>query len=196
VDRFFIGDPFSRFENWLNCCCHKRRNLDLDLGSRIDQAGKIKQRRWREVSAKRFTPCGADSCGCRFKFATAGQIPCQADNVLGACPRLREQLDDPPQRHADLRCHIAGRIFALVIASGLACKHDPSSGTIEHNAVGEAARFRPSCRLQYHHDQVLHTLGGRSPIRRFGRSNSGASVTPIGSALTDGNVSPREIEQR
>jgi hypothetical protein len=54
--------------------------------------------------------------------------------VLGTGPRLRQQSDDPSQRRPDLRGHI-GLIFALVVASGLAGKHDPSAGIVDGDAV-------------------------------------------------------------
>ena len=65
---------------------------------------------------------------------------CQANDVLGARPGLTEQLDDTPQRHRDLACHI-GLIVALLVAPGLAGKHDPLAGTIDRDAVRKAAGF-------------------------------------------------------
>jgi len=58
----------------------------------------------------------------------------------GPAPGLAEQLDDPPQRGADLPGHI-GLIVALLVAAGLAGQHDPAAGTIDRDAVRKAARF-------------------------------------------------------
>jgi hypothetical protein len=67
--------------------------------------------------------------------------------MLGTGPRLGQQLDDPAQRCCDLPGHV-WLIFPLLIAAGLAGKHDPSAGTIERDAVREGARLRPFGRLQ------------------------------------------------
>jgi hypothetical protein len=64
----------------------------------------------------------------------------QADDVLGTGPGLREQPDDPSQRHSNLPGHI-GLVLPLLVATGLASEHDPSAGTIDCNAVRKAARF-------------------------------------------------------
>jgi len=60
--------------------------------------------------------------------------------VLGTGAGLRKQLDDPAQRRPHLARHI-GLIVPLLIAAGLAGKHDPSAGTIERDAVRKAARL-------------------------------------------------------
>ena len=75
-----------------------------------------------------------------FVFAAAGQIPGQANDVLGTGAGLRQQLDDPAQRDPDLRGHV-GLVFALLVAAGLARQHDPSAGTIDLDAVRKAARL-------------------------------------------------------
>jgi hypothetical protein len=83
--------------------------------------------------ARCLAPGRANTGPRRFVFAAAGQIPGQADDVLGTGPGLREQFDDPSQRDSDLSGHI-GLIFTL-LAAGLAGQHDPSAGTIDRDAV-------------------------------------------------------------
>ena len=60
--------------------------------------------------------------------------------MLGAGPGLGEQLDDPSQGNPDLSGHVR-LILALLIASGLTGKNDPSARTIDFDAVGKAARL-------------------------------------------------------
>ena len=73
--------------------------------------------------------------------------------MFGAGAGLAEQLDDAFQRGADLPGHVA-LILARLIAAGLARKHDPFAGAVDHNAVGKAARFRPFGRLQNKHESL------------------------------------------
>jgi hypothetical protein len=77
----------------------------------------------------------------------------------GPAPASASSFDDPSQGHPDLPGHI-GLIFPLLVASGLAGKDDPSAGTIERDAVREAARLRPFGWLQDTHEQVLQICLG------------------------------------
>jgi len=75
---------------------------------------------------------------------------------------LCQELDDPPQRGRDLGCEIR-RIFALLVAAGLARQHHPSAGALDLHTMGKTARFRPFGRLQDAHDGFLQK---RSRTRR------------------------------
>src|ERR1700682_1367874 len=136
------------------CRRYERGNFDLDLRALIDQAGNVEQRRGREVSPQRLTPGCTDTGTRGLIFAATGQIPGEANDVPGTCSGLGKQLDDPSQGRPDLPGHI-GLIFTLLVASGLAGKDDPSAGTIDRDAVREAAWLRPFGRLQGTHEQVL-----------------------------------------
>ena len=82
------------------------------------------------------------------------RYPGQAHDVLGACTRFREQLDDSLQRSSDLGGEIPG-VVALLVAAGLSRQHDPSAGSIDLDAVRESPRFRPFGRLQNTHLSFL-----------------------------------------
>src|SRR3954454_5066567 len=113
-------------------------DFDFDLGPDVDEPVDIEQRRWREMSPERFLPGGADAGARRLIFAAAGQIPGQAHDMLRSGPGLAKQLDDPLQRGSYLGGHV-GRIVALLVAAGLARQHDPFAGTVNFDAVREAA---------------------------------------------------------
>jgi hypothetical protein len=83
--------------------------------------------------------------------------------MFGTGAGLAEQLDDAFQRGAHLPGHV-GLILALLIAAGLAGKHDPFAGAIDHDAVRKAAGFRPFGRLQDKHEGTLQN----SDFRRAG----------------------------
>src|SRR5882757_4505044 len=85
------------------------RNLDFDLGPLVDQPADIEQRRRREIPPQGFLPGSTNAGACGLVFAAAGQVPGQADDMLGTGAGLRQQLHDPLQRRADLRGHV-GRI--------------------------------------------------------------------------------------
>src|ERR1700675_730089 len=110
------------------CSRYECGDFDLDLGTFIDQARDVEQRRRREISPQRLAPSGANAGASRLVLAAAGQIPGQADDVLGTGASLREQLDDPAKRDPALPGQV-GLIFALLVAAGLAGKHDPAAGT-------------------------------------------------------------------
>src|SRR5258708_18299336 len=124
------------------CRRYERGNFNLDLGSNIDETFDVEQRRGREISSERLAPGRADSGAGGFLFAAAGQIPGQADDVLGPGPGFTEQLDDPSQRHADLSGQI-GVLLALLVPSGLAREDDPSAAPIDRDAVRTPAWPRP-----------------------------------------------------
>src|ERR1700752_3410828 len=71
---------------------HERGDLDFDFRTLIDQACDVKQCRGWEVSPERLAPGRADSGARGLVFPAAGQIPGEANNVLGAGPTLRQQL--------------------------------------------------------------------------------------------------------
>src|SRR5216683_6462385 len=95
------------------CGRYERGNFNLDLGSDIDQTFDVEQRRGREISSQRLAPGSADPGAGGLIFAAAGQIPGQADDVLGPGPGFTQQLDDLSQRDADLSGQI-GLILALL----------------------------------------------------------------------------------
>src|ERR1700676_723520 len=115
-------------------------DFDLDLGACIDQARNVEQRRGREIFPQRFAPGSADAGTRRLVFAAAGQIPGQADDMLGTSASLRQQFDNSSQRRPDLTGHVR-LIFALLVAARLAGQHDPASGAIDRDAVRKAARL-------------------------------------------------------
>jgi hypothetical protein len=84
----------------------------------------------------------------------------QANDVLRTSAGLAEQLDDAFQRGADLPHHV-GLIVTFFVAAGLAGEHDPFAGTVDHDAMGKAARFRPFGRLQHLHANILQNFGFR-----------------------------------
>src|SRR5260370_33141450 len=118
VDRLVIDETLSGF-SCLLYFGHVSADFDFDLGPDIDKPVHVEQRRWREVAPERLLPGCADAGAGRFVFAAAGQIPGQADDMLGPRAGLAEQLDDPLQRVADLGRHVR-RIRALFVATGLA----------------------------------------------------------------------------
>src|SRR5882672_8324173 len=142
------------------CLRYERRDFNLDFGALIDQAGDVEQRRGWKISPERFLPGGADTCTGGLVFLAAGQIPGQANDMLGAGAGLGQQLDDPPQRDGDLTGHI-GLIIALLVAAGLAGQHYPFAGTIDFDAVRKAARLLPVGRLQDTHE--LNSPGDTRP---------------------------------
>jgi hypothetical protein len=131
-----------------------RRNeggdFDFDFGALIDEAVDLEQRRWREIPSQRLLPGRADAGASSLVLALAGQIPGQAHDVLGAGAGLAEQLDDPLQRLSNLGGKVR-RVVALLVAAGLAGQHHPFAGSIDHDTVRKAARFRPFGRLQDTH---------------------------------------------
>src|ERR1700738_1122235 len=151
----WIGWSFGHFL----CRRYERGNFNLDLGSDIDETFDVEQRRGREMSPDRLAPGSADPGAGGFIFAAAGQIPGQANDVLGPGPGLSEQLDDPSQRRPHLPRH-NGLLVALPVAAGLAGKDDPSARTIDRDAVRKAAWLCPFCRLQDTHELVLQSLSG------------------------------------
>ena len=75
----------------------------------------------------------------------------------GPAPASANSLMIRRKRDADLGGHV-GRIFALLVAAGLAGQHDPAAGTVDRDAVRKAARLRPFGRLQDTHEQILQIL--------------------------------------
>jgi hypothetical protein len=145
------------------CAGHESRDFDFYFRPLIDQARNVEQGRGREISSKRIAPGRTDARSGRSVLVAAGQIPCQADNVLRSGPGLRKQLDDPLQRDRHLRRQI-GLILALFVAAGLAGKHDPSASTIDLEAMRKTARLRPFGGLQDTHQQFsMEVLWGRCP---------------------------------
>src|SRR5260370_5203508 len=129
------------------CSRHECGDFDLDLGTLIDQASDVEQRRRRETLPQRLAPGSSDTCARGFVFPAAGQIPGEADDVLGTGARLREQLDDSPQRDRDLPGHV-GPIFTLLVAAGLAGQHSPSPWPIYPDTARETAWLHPFSRSQ------------------------------------------------
>src|SRR5260370_42253115 len=81
------------------CSRHECGDFDLDLGTLIDQASDVEQRRRREILPQRLAPGSSNTRTRGFVFPAASQVPAEADDVLGTCAHLHEQLDDPAPPH-------------------------------------------------------------------------------------------------
>src|SRR5260370_14931384 len=115
-------------------------DLDLDLGALIDQTCNVEQGRGRKIPPQRLAPGGTNAGARGLVFAAAGQIPGQADDVLGTGAGLAQQLDDPAQGYSNLYCHI-GLTFALLAAACLADQDDPAPGTTDLYSLRTAGRL-------------------------------------------------------
>ena len=142
-----VDDPVSVLDSKRER--NHRRRFDLHPGTVVQQRGHLHQRHRGKVPAN-HTPVGLPHFARSGHVLTlVGDVPGQADQVLGPGVGFRKDVDDVPQGLLDLRDEIVVDNLLVCIRTDLAGHEDLAA--LRGDAVGEAFRGCPVLRVEEVH---------------------------------------------